>query len=672
MCGIVAVLKRPDVDLPLETVRRSAEDVAHRGPDGSGILALGGGAPHRDPSSSRWTVGLGHRRLSIIDLSDAGLQPMSYADRYWLIYNGETYNYIELRQELSRLGHVFRSESDSEVILAAYAEWGTGCFARLRGMWGLVIVDTVRNEVTLSRDRLGIKPLYLWSSGGVVAIASEIKQLLRMPGFRPRANPEVMAEYLSRGYENPNLSFFDGVTPLPAGTFVQISVDQLSLGKPVGFWSPEKVTAVVRDPLEAAALFASKFDEAVRIHRRSDVPVGCALSGGLDSSAIAGVFSSQRSGDERPMHTFTSTFAGDPMDERKFAEEVVRQVGATAHFVTPSPERFLEDLDRFVWHQDEPVGSLSIYAGYCLARLTREAGVPVTLNGQGGDEVFSGYWQSYFLYLRELALSGRFLSLASHLVGAYAGDGNAALVGQVPVMLQRYRARARSDSRLELWHGAINPLPGGSVLAEALAARGQDRRVNEIRNLFLPRLLKWDDRNSMSFSVEGRYPFLDHELIELCLTFAPETLYRRGWTKWPLRVGLRDRLPEAVADRKTKFGFEVPQDDWLCGPLRPALESWLRSDRPLWGIVERSGVERLARETWRAHGRRNEPGQALFRCFVLDRWLEVFDVDAGAASMVRTKASGKERETAVPVTARRVPAAVEASRAGAGGAGGVG
>ncbi|MDQ6891363.1 MAG: asparagine synthase (glutamine-hydrolyzing) [Acidobacteriota bacterium] len=645
MCGIVAILKQLSLEVPLEVVRRSAEEVTHRGPDGSGLVGLGSGVPVRDVSSANWTVGLGHTRLAIIDLSEAGSQPMCYAERYWLVYNGEIYNYLELRAELADLGHTFRSTSDSEVILAAYAEWGPGCFARFRGMWGLVLVDTVRNVVTLSRDRLGIKPLYVWNHAGMIAVTSEIKQLFRLPGFRPRADYAVMSEYLSRGFEDPTKSFFDGVVPLPPGTFMQISLDRINTGIPRSFWSPEDVRVSVTDPREAAVRWAAKFEECVRIQRRSDVTVGCALSGGLDSSAIASVFSSQRTGDDEPMHTFTATFRGDPLDERKYAEEVVRKVHGSAHFITPTPEGFLEDLDRFVWHHDEPVGSLSIYAGYCLARFTREAGVPVTLNGQGGDEIFSGYWQSYFLYLRELGLSGRFASLASHVVGSLAPDGNSTLVQQIPVMLRRYRARKTGDSRV-----GLRQAPDGrmGILTNALAARGQNRRVGEIRNLFLPRLLKWDDRNSMSFSVEGRYPFLDHELIDLCLSFSSETLYRRGWTKWPLRVGLREVLPKNVANRKSKNGFEVPQDLWLCGPLRPTLEKWLAADRPVWNIVERAGVRRLAEEMWRLAGARDEPGQALFRCFVLDRWLQVFGVQADLPELRPRKPERAAETTKTP------------------------
>jgi asparagine synthase (glutamine-hydrolysing) len=381
---------------------------------------------------------------------------------------------------------------------------------------------------------------------------------------------------------------------------------------------------VVTDAEEAGRLFAEKLRECVHIHLRSDVPVGCALSGGLDSSSIAVLVHALQDGDEGPLHTFTSTFPGDATDEREYADTVLKEIYAEPHFVTPDPTKFLEDLDRFLWIHDEPVGGISVYAAYCIARLTRQVGIPVTLNGQGGDEILSGYWQSYYLYLHRLVRQGRFLSLASHFAGALLGTGNPVLVSQAPVMFRRYRARSNPLTQVRLRKNLVRNAIG--VVNGVLALDEPTRRVHEIRTMHLPRLLKWDDRNSMAFSVEGRYPFLDHELIELSLSFASRTLYSRGWTKWPLRLGLRDVLPSKILHRRTKFGFEVPQDKWLCGPLRPKLERWLERDCPAWDYVEREGVRRLADQTWRLNGKRDEPGQALFRIFVFDRWLKLFDV----------------------------------------------
>jgi asparagine synthase (glutamine-hydrolysing) len=553
---------------------------------------------------------------------------MAYRGRFWVVYNGEVYNFIELRAELKRCEHFFQSSSDTEVILAAYAEWGPACFARFRGMWGLVILDCARNEVILCRDRLGIKPLYLWVRPGIVAIASEIKQFRHIPGFKARMNTAAAAEYLRTGYGYPTWTFFRDVQPVQAGSWLRIPLDTLKPSAAEEYWHPERVQVSMTNAEEAGQLFASKARECVQMHMRSDVPIGCALSGGLDSSSIAVLVKALKNGQGDPLHTFTSTFPGDALDERDYADAVVAQIHATPHFVTPDPQAFFKEMDRFLWIHDEPVGSMSVYAGYCVARLTREAGVPVTLNGQGGDEIFSGYWQSYFLHFRDLWRRGRLLTLAGHFAGALSGAGNPNLISQIPLMVRRYFAHSKPRLQVRLGNPVEEHTP--NLLHEILTLDEQPRRVYEVRTMHLPRMLKWDDRNSMAFSVEGRYPFLDHELIELCLSFAPQTLYRLGWSKYPLRLGLKNELPSKVLRRRSKFGFETPQDGWLRGALRPELEIWLSRDRPVWDYVERDDVRRLAEQTWRFKGTSQEPGVALFRIFVFDRWLDLFGVHCEA------------------------------------------
>ncbi|SRR5579875_3059712 len=630
MCGIAAILKHSERYIPPGTLERMAASISHRGPDDEGTIVLSPGCNGQWQSTyeseARWNIALSSRRLSILDISPAGHMPMTYRDRFWCVYNGEVYNFIEIRFELEKLGYRFHSSTDTEVILGAYAEWGTDCFKRFRGMWGLVILDCKRNEVIVCRDRLGIKPLYMWQGNGIIALASEIKQFLHVPGFSARVNHEVVDEYLRTGYEDAGKSFFRDVQPIPEGTWLTIPLESLLPSPPTDYWHPEHIQTSIVNAEDAGNLFAAKLQESISLHLRSDVPVGCALSGGLDSSSIAVLVNKLRDYHRAPLHTFTSTFPGDASDEREYVEAIVAAIDAVPHYITPNPMMFLQEMDAFLYIHDEPVGSLSTYAGYCIARLTREARVPVTLNGQGCDEILSGYWQSYFLYLRELARKSAILPLLQHVVGAGIGKGNSALLAQIPVMLRRYLVRRKPAGlvRLRMYQNRMEDTP--AILQKVLALAEQQLRVEEIRSLYLPRLLKWDDRNSMAFSVEGRYPFLDHELIELCLSFAPSTLYHHGWTKWPLRLGLNSTLPEKIRLRRSKFGFEVPQDNWLCHPLRPALESWLRQDRPLWNYVERADVQRLADTTWRIHGRQNEQGQALFRLFVFDRWAELFGV----------------------------------------------
>jgi len=462
----------------------------------------------------------------------------------------------------------------------------------------------------------------LWKGPQILAVASEIKQFLKIPGFTPRLNPVAAAEYLQTGYEDPTRSFFQNVEPIRAGSWLRIPLHTLTPSEPEEYWQPEQVKAVITDSVEAGRLFEEKARECVRIHLRSDVPVGCALSGGLDSSSIALLINGLRNGNPDPLHTFSVTFPGHPIDEREYADAVVAKLRASPHYVTPNATEFLDDLDRFLWIHDEPVGSFSMYAGYCLSRLTRQWNVPVTLNGQGGDEIFSGYWETYFLHLRDLWKQGCLVDLVGHFAGAVAGGGNPALVGQVPAMLRRYWARINPPLQVRFRDAAVKNT--GDVLKNVLALDPQARRLREIRIMFLPQLLKWDDRSAMAFSIESRYPFLDHELIELCLSFAPETLYRYGWTKYPLRLGLNNLLPSKIRDRRSKFGFLTPQDSWLCGSLRPTLEAWLNSDRPVWDYVDRPDIERLVKRIWDSKGKGDEDCKDLFRVFVFDRWLHVF------------------------------------------------
>ena len=263
-----------------------------------------------------------------------------------------------------------------------------------------------------------------------------------------------------------------------------------------------------------------------------------------------------------------------------------------------------------------------MYASYALARLVGESGIRVSLNGQGGDEVLAGYWQTYGLHLRDLALQGRWVELAGHLAGSLTAQGNPALLAELPRLLRRYRSRSSPRGRVRLRHP--DDWRDSGILNQTMGLGPEERRVTELRWMFLPRLLKWEDRNSMAFSVEGRYPFLDHRLAETCLLFQPRLLYHYGWTKWPLRQGLREILPASVLRRRDKIGFEVPQATWLRNGLRPALEQWLRSDRPAWSWVERGDVQRLAARVWRSGS--EEDGQTLFRIFMFDQWLHRFGV----------------------------------------------
>ena len=621
MCGIVAVMRRGGDTPSTATVREMRALVAHRGPDGSGEVFLGwdrqGTLAPCAPASADWTIALGHQRLAILDVSPSAAQPMSRDDWLWTVYNGEIYNYVELRTELRQRGHRFTTESDTEVLLAAYAEWGTECFARLRGMWGAGIVDGRRNVAVLSRDRLGIKPLYYARGESFVAVASEIKQLSVIPDVRLRPQRDALVDYLATGYEDSARTFFEGVEPVPAASWLTIELRDGKLSPPTRCWAPEDVRPVVHDRVEAGEMFASVMRESVALHLRSDVPVGFALSGGLDSSAVAAWASKSGAASVRGLQAFSASFPGHAIDETKHARLVASHLGLTAHVVEPTPNALQQDLDRFVWQHDEPVGSLSQYAGYAVARLTRAASVPVTLNGQGGDEILAGYWQSYFVYLRGLLRNGHSGSFVTSVLGALLPGGNRALWRQVPTMLRRYRQRRGATQQNGVSSRAREKL------VHLMAMDDRTRRVYEITEMYLPRLLKWDDRNFMAFSVEGRYPFLDHKVIETALSFAPEMLYRRGWVKEPLRQAMAGVLPSAIVRRRDKLGFETPQVAWLQNELRPLVRDFVEGDSPLWQYADPTALRALASRAW-SRGGDEEGTQTLVRYFMADRWLRKF------------------------------------------------
>ncbi|MCC6131948.1 MAG: asparagine synthase (glutamine-hydrolyzing) [Acidobacteria bacterium] len=619
VCGVAAVFQATSSPRS-GLVERMTAVVAHRGPDGAGhrFLACGPMGVVEVGPSDPWNAALGHRRLSILDLSAAGAQPMERG-HLWVTYNGEIYNYIEMRHALEKNGRTFRSGSDTEVLLAAYEEWGPACFEEFRGMWGFVLVDGRRGIAVFCRDRLGIKPLYVARNRGLTAVVSEQKQLQEFDGFSLRANESAVAAYLRDGFEDSHSTFFAGVVPVPAGTYQVLDLRSGILGEPVSYWAPERIRPEIADPNEAADEFRPVFEDAVRITLRSDVPVGFALSGGLDSSSIAVTVDALDKREDPERHSFTVTFPGFPFDERKYVDAVTRRIRTSTHFTTPAPEAFLRDLDRFLWYHDEPVGHLSQYSAYCVARLTREAGVSVTLNGQGGDEVLSGYWQTYFAGLSYLFREGKWRTLLGHTLTSLGRGGNPSALAQVPWMAARALTRLRPKSLLALksrYHGT-NTTPIRSLREMSY----QEWRVFEVREFTLPRLLKWDDRNFMAFSVEGRYPFLDHQLVETCLRLKPEALSWRGWTKEPLRRALAGILPPEIERRRSKLSFEAPQDLWLkTGCVADAIAKLASSESPLWEFVERRDVQRLMGMT-----KVREANQALFRAFILDRWSRIFE-----------------------------------------------
>jgi asparagine synthase (glutamine-hydrolysing) len=608
MCGIYGIWHTDGRAVDLGAVRRAVASLRHRGPDDEGyllvdsragrVLLCGGddtrpelGLPHiREYTGvigERFDLALGFRRLSILDLSPAGHQPMPSEGRdAWLIFNGEVYNYVELRAELAAAGDRFVTGTDSEVILAAYRRWGTGCFGRFNGMWALALWDAHERRLVVSRDRFGVKPMYTVSrSDGTFAFGSEIKSLLAggVVGFSPSGG--AVARYVAEGAmpsHGRGDTFFNGVQALPGGHYAVITKEGRKARR---FWSlpVEHDESRVADR-EAVARYGELFTDAVRLRLRADVPVGTCLSGGLDSSSIVAVagrlmqtehaVSLERLGEHQ--QTFSAVYRMEgPWDERRYIEQVVESTGAAGNYVYPSEEGLWDDLERLVWHQDEPFQSTSIFAQWCVMRLARERGVTVLLDGQGADEVLGGY-RPFAVWLGQLLRAGgvgQALREARRIREVTGLNPLPLLVrglaGQLPApILERLRAsrvrRAldRSGLATELEERVRDEADEWGDGYSSLGSLNK-HLARQVLEDSLPTLLRYEDRNSMAFSIEARVPFLDYRLVEYVFMQAPHLRLQDGWTKWIQRQAVAGMLPEGIVWRRDKVGFETPERQWL-------------------------------------------------------------------------------------------------------------
>jgi asparagine synthase (glutamine-hydrolysing) len=600
MCGLCGIV---DVDRPADrpAVEGMLDALAHRGPDGRGVFADDG-------------VCLGHLRLAIIDLSDAGLEPFASDDgAHQLVFNGEIYNYLELREELRAKGHRFRSETDTEVIVAAYREWGERCVERFNGMWAFAVWDAPRRTLFCSRDRLGIKPLYYRLDGTRFAFASE-------PWVLGSRRPELGAvrTYLEQGYlDEGEGTFFSGVLRLPPAHSLTFDRNGARMWR---YWSVEPMDPVP-DPVTAVR---ETFLDAVRLQLRSDVPIGTCLSGGIDSSSIVVAVAHHGHAHQK---TVTAYFEDAGFDERPYARAVVARTGAEAHWVSFDAADLVADLPAIVQAQGEPFGSTSICAGWYVMREARRAGLTVMLDGQGGDEVLAGYRASFGYRLSDLLRAGQ-VTEATHELRAFArvhGPRWAAVALAAPHVPERVRLTARLRLRgastlagAELRAAPAQPHENGAAFPDRL--RRQLHVLLTRRGL--PELLRYEDRNSMAHSLEARVPLLDHRLVELAFSLPGDELIRRGETKSVLRRALADLLPPEVANRRDKLGFVTPEGRFLRGALGElAADTFAsRSFRERGFVDAKAASNRLARH----RGGDVNAGMELWRALNLELWARRF------------------------------------------------
>lgn len=569
MCGIAGVFGQPGLEVSPRTLKRMTDALAHRGPDGEGFWF----------SQSRG-VGLGHRRLAIIDLSPAGRQPMLSSDgRYVITFNGEIYNYIELRNELIALGDEFRTGTDTEVLLTLFSRFGQASLSRLEGMFAFAIWDNKEKNLFCARDRIGEKPFYFARTPeGTFYFASEMKALFKA-GIRRAIRKDRLYDYLAFGTvedpEDQSSTFFEGIFQLPPAHCMSFGQGQTPIFE--RYWDLRDLsnTAPPLDMQQAVERYRELFEGALRRRLRADVPIGTCLSGGLDSSSITATLSRFRKSEFFSQKSFSARMHDPELDEGRFMQEVVAQTGVEPHFVWMDARRAADQFDKVLFFNEEPIISTAVISHWEVMRLASENGVVVLIDGQGPDEMLAGYTGYYDIYFKELFASNP-IALAREL-SAYQE-----MVGRSFDYSLGFRLRARfpklfstlSPVRNRMFNAYpedLNP----EYAVEFSRRRSPFRNFHSLNEALihsttrrgLTFLLRMCDRNSMAFSREVRLPFLSHDLVEFSFSLPPEMKIFNGWTKFILRKAMEPTLPPAITWRRDKKGFATPQESWMADPV---------------------------------------------------------------------------------------------------------
>jgi asparagine synthase (glutamine-hydrolysing) len=595
MCGITGQISNSNIDL--DSLVKMNQIIQHRGPDDEGFVLFNENVAHVLGSSQSnaeiWkykldylpaenieefkpkaNIAFGHRRLSILDLSVTGHQPMCNSDkRYWITFNGEIYNYLEIKEELKEKGYNFVSESDTEVILNAYQEWGMDCQHKFKGMWSFVIYDVKQSKLFISRDRFGIKPLYYWfNPNGDFYFASEIKQFTVIDGWKAQLNVAAAYDYLKYSItDHTDETLFKGVFSLPPGCCVHISVNDLLKSSNYIAYSRWYELSEQRSKInyeESKLEFYSRFKSSVDLHLRSDVQIGSSLSGGLDSAAIVSMINEilEEQGKSNLQKTFTSCSKEAKYDERHWAESVVKRFNLDAEFIYPEGEAIFNLTDKIIWHLDEPYQSQSAFLGYHVFSSAKASDIKVLLNGQGADEYLSGYGE--FRKILQLSLLRKFkLAQVKKELGSY----QMVLSLIVKTFSTRFNNFLRNSFNFSL-KSEFDNLLNSNLFKDSVHPYKKLKFVksNELRvagyQLFhdpLQRYLRWEDRLSMANSIEARVPFLDHELVEFVVSL-PLSFKDDGTTSKKVLVeALEKLLPTEIFNRKDKMGFITAEASWF-------------------------------------------------------------------------------------------------------------
>ena len=549
MCGICGIINFDGKKVSSEDLHLMMREMKHRGPDDEGIYENG-------------NIGLGHVRLSIIDLSEAGKQPFFSDDgRYVMVYNGEIYNYIEIRDEL-KYKYKFFTKTDSEVLMKAFLEWGENCFNKFNGMFALAIYDTFEKSLLCIRDRFGVKPFYYYLDDNKFIFSSEIPPILKIYNFKNQPNNLSIYNYLvfNRTDYNEN-TFFQDVKKIPHGHKISFKIyDKKTFS--INKWYDLKLN--ISNPFQSYQEFIDLFYSSINLRLRSDVNLGLCLSGGLDSSSIVSML--LKKFDIPKIETFSAIYSDDFIfDEKKYIE-IISDKRCIHNYAYPSNESLIGDMDMFLSAQAEPHPSTSIYAEFKVMELARKNNIAVMIGGQGSDEQFSGYHYFFGYYFKSLLKQFKISDLYNE-IKSYKLNHNSYFAHKTfiyfllpeflkqiisaeknPFVLRNYAKKYYLNSTL------AGELFGVDTLQKSLLAHFEYK---------LEHLLKWEDHNSMHFSIETRIPFLDYRIVEKTLGLSESSQIKNGWTKHFLREAMKDILPEEIRLRKDKVGYMTPESFWF-------------------------------------------------------------------------------------------------------------
>jgi asparagine synthase (glutamine-hydrolysing) len=639
MCGIAGIAKLHGETVDTTAFMKALTIMRHRGPDDEGSLLLetstgkfeergGPDTPEElhlaelsSPSRIRADLALGNRRLSIIDLSPKGHQPMSNeAHTVWVVFNGEVYNYRELRDELVRAGHTFMGDSDTEVVVHGYEEWGINTLlSKTVGMWGFAVWDQEKKRLILARDRFGIKPLYYHSDGTQLVFASEIKAIAML--IKSEINRNRVAEFLWFKPYTANETFYSGVNQVMASHFVELDFNtgELNVQR---YWELSNIDTSYRDvdAEEPARNFYELFEKSIRFHMRSDVPVGTCLSGGLDSSSIVCTVQKLLDKSElrekglasiKKLKTFSSVPQEQRISELAYIQEIIRYSDVEPFFVTPTFEEFFNDFDEIVSVHDEPFEGPSVYMGYRVIKLAKQNGIKVLLDGQGGDESLAGYQKYLLNYLFDLARAHKYVTAVREFFST---------TDLTRPYFTKYVRRRSGMSRSAFQKVIKADVPADTPLEYPRRNLAEYLRYDLLAGSIIE-ILKYEDTNSMAFSIESRVPFLFHPLIEYVFSLPMTAKIRKGWTKYLLREAMRGTLPEEVRLRRSKLGFPAPEEEWADRLIKEKPEWCVETVRAAGDYVDLQGFRQLCARVLAK--KREEDTRLFWRVLLLARWLQL-------------------------------------------------